>query len=220
MEGFRPEDYGRSQLVAFDLATGAVLGRWSPLTRPPHQFGGLAVDAAGNVWVTDTASGEIHVLKAGAEELAVAAAAGSFVAPKSVAVSPDGARVWVSDLARGVYRLDAATGASTLLDQPPGPWPAGLDGLLFHRNALVGVQGMVSVGRVGRWTLEPDGNSFSGMDVLDCAHPSYRVPVGGTAVGDDYVYVGNSQVDAFGPDGVLPAEKVEDLVFLRLPLGR
>jgi hypothetical protein len=58
------------------------------------------------------------------------------------------------------------------------------------------------------------------MDVLDCAHPSYRVPVGGTAVGDDYVYVGNSQVDAFGPDGVLPAEKVEDLVFLRLPLGR
>ncbi|HQQ77885.1 MAG TPA: hypothetical protein PLB01_11055, partial [Thermoanaerobaculia bacterium] len=220
MEGFRPEDYGRSQLVAFDLATGAILGRWSPLTRPPHQFGGLAVDAAGNVWVTDTASGEIHVLKAGAEELAVAAAAGAFVAPKSVAFSADGARVWVSDLARGVYRLDAATGAATLLDQPPGPWPAGLDGLVFHRNALVGVQGTVSVGRVGRWTLEPDGNSFTGMEILDCAHPSYRVPVGGTAVGDDYVYVANSQVDAFGPDGVLPSEKVEDLVFLRLPLGR
>ena len=220
MEGFRPEDYGRSQLVAFDLATGATLGRWSPMTRPPHQFGGLAVDAAGNVWITDTASGEIHVLRAGAEELAVAAAAGAFVAPKSIAVSSDGTRVWVADLARGVYRLDTATGASTLLDQPPGPWPAGLDGLVFHRNALVGVVGTVSVGRVGRWTLEPDGNSFSGMEILDCAYPSYRVPVGGTVAGDDYVYVANSQVDAFGPDGALPAEKLEDLVFLRLPLGR
>lgn len=220
MEGFRPEDFGRSQLVAFDLATGATLGRWSPMTRPPHQFGGLAVDAAGNVWVTDTASGEVHVLRAGAEELAVAAAAGAFVAPKSIAVSSDGTRVWVADLARGVYRLDIATGASTLLDQPPGPWPAGLDGLVFHRNALVGAQGTVSVGRVGRWTLEPDGNSFSGMEILDCAHPSYRVPVGGTVVGDDYIYVANSQVDAFGPDGVLPTEKLEDLVFLRLPLGR
>ncbi|MEO8056165.1 MAG: hypothetical protein ABI768_13485 [Acidobacteriota bacterium] len=220
MEGFRPEDFGRSQLVAFDLATGAILGRWSPMTRPPHQFGGLAVDAAGSVWVTDTASGEVHVLRAGAEELTVAASAGAFVAPKSIAVSSDGARIWVADLARGVYRLDPATGASTLLDQPPGPWPAGLDGLVFHRNALVAVAGTVSVGRVGRWTLEPDGNSFSGMEILDCAHPSYRVPVGGTVAGDDYVYVANSQVDAFGPDGVLPAEKLEDLVFLRLPLGR
>ncbi len=221
MEGFRPEDFGRSQLVAFDLSTGAVLGRWSPLTRPPHQFGGLAVDAAGSVWVTDTASGEIHVLRAGAEELAVVAAAGAFVAPKSVAVSSDGTRVWVSDLARGVYRLDTATGASTLLDQPPGPWPAGLDGLVFHRNALVGAQGTVSVGRVGRWTLEPDGNSFSGVEVLDCAHPSYRVPVGGTVAGDDYVYVANSQVDAVGDGGSMPpAGALEDLVILRLPLGR
>ena len=58
------------------------------------------------------------------------------------------------------------------------------------------------------------------MEILDCAHPSYRVPVGGTVVGDDYIYVANSQVDAFGPDGVLPTEKLEDLVFLRLPLGR
>ncbi|MBK9062481.1 MAG: hypothetical protein IPL89_04710 [Acidobacteria bacterium] len=221
MEGFRPEDFGRSQLVAFDLATGAILGRWSPMTRPPHQFGGLAVDAAGNVWVTDTASGEVHVLRAGAEELAVAAAAGAFVAPKSIAFSSDGTRVWVADLARGVYLLDTATGASTLLDQPPGPWPAGLDGLVFHRNALVGVAGTVSVGRVGRWTLEPDGNSFSGMEILDCAHPAYRVPVGGTVAGDDYVYVANSQVDAVGEGGSMPpAGTLEDLVFLRLPLGR
>jgi len=221
MEGFRPEDFGRSQLVAFDLATGAILSRWSPMTRPPHQFGGLAVDAAGNVWVTDTASGEVHVLRAGAEELAVVAAAGAFVAPKSIAVSSDGTRLWVADLARGVYRLDTATGASTLLDQPPGPWPAGLDGLVFHRNALVGAQGTVSVGRVGRWTLEADGNSFSGMEILDCAHPSYRLPVGGTVAGDDYVYVANSQVDAVGEDGSMPPNgKLEDLVFLRLPLGR
>ena len=220
MEGFRPEDFGRSQLVAFDLATGTLVGRWSPMTRPPHQFGGLAVDAAGNVWVTDTASGEIHVLRPGAEELAVVAAAGALVAPKAIVVSSDGARIWVADLARGIYRLDPATGATTLLDQPPGPWPAGLDGLVLHRNALVGVAATVSVGRVGRWTLEPDGDSFSGMEILDCAHPSYRVPVGGTMVGDDYVYVANSQIDAFGAAGVPPAEKLEDLVFLRLPLGR
>ncbi len=221
MEGFRPEDYGRSQLVAFDLATGAIAGRWSPMTKPPHELGGLAVDAAGNVWVTDVASGEVHVLRAGAEELAVVAPAGAFVAPKGVAVSPDGTRVWVADLARGVYRLDPATGASAILDQPPGPWPAGLDGLVLYRNALVGVAGNVSVGRVGRWTLEPDGSSFSGMEILDCAHPSYRVPVGGTLVGDDYLYVANSQVDAVGRDGALgPPDKLEDLVFLRLPLGR
>ena len=220
MEGFRPEDFGRSQLVAFDLATGALAGRWSPMTRPPHQFGGLAVDAAGNVWVTDTASGEIHVLRVGTEELAVVASAGAFVAPKAIAVSSDGARIWVADLARGIYRLDPATGATTLLDQPPGPWPAGLDGLVLHRNALVGIAATVSVGRVGRWTLEPDGNSFSGMEILDCAHPSYMVPVGGTMVGDDYVYVANSRVDALGAAGALPSGKLEDLVFLRLPLGR
>lgn len=221
MEGFRPEDYGRSQLVAFDLTTGALAGRWSPTTKPPHQFAGLALDLAGNVWVTDTASGEVHVLRAGADQLRAVAPAGAFVAPKGIAVSPDGAGIWVADLARGVYRLDPATGAASLLDQPPGPWPAGLDGLVLHRNALVGVAATVSAGRVGRWRLEADGNSFSGMEILDCAHPSYQVPVGGTVVGDDYVYIANSQVDAVGEGGALPPpDRLLDLVFLRLPLGR
>jgi streptogramin lyase len=221
MEGARPEDAGRSSLVAFDLATGAVLGRFAPATRPPHQFGGLAVGGDGNVWVTDTITGEVFVLRKGAHELAVVAPAGTFIAPKGIAVSPDGTRVWVADLARGIYRLDPATGTPSLLDQPPGPWPAGVDGLVLHRNALVGVQGTVSFGRVVRWTLEPDGNSFSAVEVLDCAHPSYRVPVGGTVVGDDYVYVANGQLDALDAGGALPAgEKLDDLVFLRLPLGR
>ncbi len=221
MEGARPEDAGRSALVAFDLATGAVLGRFTPATRPPHQFGGLAVGGDGSVWVTDTVTGEVFVLREGASDLAVVAPAGIFIAPKGIAVSPDGTRVWVADLARGVYRLDPATGAPSLLDQPPGPWPAGVDGLVLHRNALVGVEGTVSFGRVVRWTLEPDGGSFSAVEVLDCAHPSYRVPVGGTLAGDDYVYVANSQLDALDADGALPpVEKLDDLVFLRLPLGR
>ncbi len=221
MEGARLEDAGRSALVAFDLATGAVLGRFTPETRPPHQFGGLAVGGDGSVWVTDTITGEVFVLRKGAHELAVVAPAGTFIAPKGIAVSPDGTRVWVADLARGVYRLDPATGAPTLLDQPPGPWPAGVDGLVLDRNALVGVQGTVSFGRVVRWTLEPDGNSFSAVEILDCAHPSYRVPVGGTVAGDDYVYVANGQLDALDAGGALPAgEKLDDLVFLRLPLGR
>ncbi|MGA7990412.1 MAG: hypothetical protein WCC53_03165, partial [Thermoanaerobaculia bacterium] len=221
MEGARPEDRGRTRLVAFDLATGAPTGGWSPATRAQHQFGGLAVDRKGDVWVTDTASGEVFVLRPGAPELAVVAPEKTFVAPKGIVVSPDGERVWVADLARGVYRLDPATGAAALLDQPPGPWPVGLDGLVLHGNALVGVAGSVSLGRVGRWTLEPGGDAFSGMDILDCAHPAYRVPVGGTVVGDDYVYVANSQIDALGPDGALPPpEKLEDLVFLSLPLGR
>ena len=221
MEGARPEDAGRSQLVAFDLATGAVVGRFTPATRPPHQFGGLAVGGDGSVWVTDTISGEVFVLRKGAGELVAVAPAGTFIAPKGIAVSPDGTRVWVADLARGVYRLDPATGSPSLLDQPPGPWPAGVDGLVLQRNALVGVQGTVSFGRVVRWTLEPDGNSFSGIEILDCAHPSYKVPVGGTVAGDDYVYVANSQLDALDASGALPPEaKLEDLVFLRLPLGR
>lgn len=221
MEGFRREDAGRSQLVAFDLATGAVLDRWSPMTKPPHAFGGLALDGAGSVWVTDTVSGEVHVLRPGAPELVAVAPAGTFIAPKGIAVSADGTRVYVSDLARGVYRLDPATGAPSLLDQPPGPWPAGLDGLVLHANALVGVAGTVSLGRVGRWRLEKDGESFSGMEILDCAHPDYRLPVGGTLVGDDYVYVANSQVDAVEADGSLPPpESLRDLVFLRLPLGK
>ena len=221
MEGARPEDAGRSQLVAFDLSTGAVAGRFTPATRPPHQFGGLAVGGDGSIWVTDTITGEVFVLRKGASELAVVAPAGTFIAPKGIAVSPDGTRVWVADLARGVYRLDPATGSPSLLDQPPGPWPAGVDGLVLHRNALVGVEGTVSFGRVVRWTLEPDGNSFSGVEVLDCAHPSYKVPVGGTVAGDEYVYIANGQLDALDAGGSLPPDaKLDDLVFLRLPLGR
>lgn len=221
MEGARPEDFGRSALVAYDLATGKLAGRWLAGSDPPHLFGDLALDAAGNVFVTDTASGEVHVLRAGAETLSVLARQGTFVAPKGVAVSPDGSRLYVADLARGVFRVDPKSGAASVLDQPAGAWPIALDALVLHGDSLVGVAGTVSRGRVGRWTLTKDGGAVRRAEILDCSHPAYRVPAGGTVADGALVYAANSQLDAAGPDGALPpAEELEDLVFLRLPLAR
>jgi sugar lactone lactonase YvrE len=219
MEGFRPEDFGRSALVAFDLETGRRVGRWRPLSDPPHLFGDLAVGPAGEVFVTDTVSGEVYVLRPGASVLDVLVRRETFLAPKGIAVSSDGSRLYVSDLARGVFLVDPTTGAASVLDQPPGPWPIALEGLVLDGDALVGVAATLSRGRVGRWILTPDGRAARRSEILDCAHPAYRVPAGGTLVGGDYVYLANSQVDAFGGEGEPPSpESLADVVVLRLPL--
>ncbi len=213
MEGFRAEDFGRTALVAYDLATGREARRLAPPGRPPHFLSAVAVDGGGTVFAPDGATGELFVLRPGAAQLEVLSAARTFMAAKAVAVPADGRHVFVSDAARGIFRVDPATGEAAALDQPRGTWHAGLDALVLHRGTLVGIAGTTSFGRVARWRLAASGAAADSAEVLDCANPAFRVPGPGTVAGDALVYVANGGARAGGE-----AAPPGDLVFLTLSL--
>ncbi len=219
MKGFQSETYGRSALHEYDLESKKLLRKIvlpGPLT---HLFNDLALDAAGNVYVTDTESAEIHVLRAGESELKTLVKKSSFVAPAGIVSSPDGTHLYVADAAQGLFHVDPATGEIQPLDQAPGLFPAGLDGLVLHDGSIIGITNAVSAGRVARWRLAADGMALEDGEILECGHPSFHQPTRGVVVDGALYFIANSQSDQIA-EGGLATERLEDIVILRLPLPR
>jgi len=219
MKGFKPENYGRSALHEYDLVSKKLVRKITfpgPLT---HLFNDLVLDAAGNVYVTDTESAAIHVLRAGDGELKTLVKKGLFVAPNGIAMSADGKHLYVADVAQGIFHVDPATGEVEPLDQTPGIFPAGLDGLVLHDGSIIGIMNVVSAGRVARWRVTADGMALEEGEVLECGHPSFHQPTRGVVADGVFYFIANSQSDQIG-EGELATEELEDIVILRLPLSR
>ncbi len=219
MRGFKPENYGRSALHEYDLVSKKLVRKIALPGPPTHLFNDLVLDAAGDVYVTDTESAEVHVLKAGESELKTLVKKSLFVAPNGIVLSADGKHLYVADVAQGLFHVDRATGEIQALDQTPGIFPAGLDGLVSHEGSLIGIMNVVSAGRVARWQVTADGMALEEGEVLECGHPSFHQPTRGVVVDGAFYFIANSQSDQIG-EGELAAEKLEDIVILRLPLSR
>jgi len=95
----------------------------------------------------------------------------------------------------------------------------GIDGLYFHRGALVGVQNGVNPARVVRLQLGKDSKSVRSFEVLEANSPFFDEPTLGVLVGDDFYYNADSQWGAIDKDGHLaPLEKMREHVILKLKL--
>jgi len=217
MKGFTLEAYGRSALYEYDLVSKKLVKRITLPDPSAHLFNDLVLDAAGNVYVTDTESAEIHVLRAGDGELKTLVPKGPLVAPNGIALSADGRHLYVADVAQGLFHVDPATGEVRPLDQPAGLFPVGLDGLVLHGDWILGIMNVVGAGRVARWRLAGDGLALEEGEVLECGHPAFHQPTRGVVADGAFYFIANSQSDQIS-DGALAAEKLEDIVILRLPL--
>ena len=90
MKGFAARTTGARRSTSTTSFRRRSSGRSGRPGRRPHLFNDLALDAAGNVYVTDTASTEILVLRAGAAELETLVPKDTFVAPNGIVASADG----------------------------------------------------------------------------------------------------------------------------------
>ena len=77
---------------------------------------------------------------------------------------------------------------------------------------------VVSAGRVARWRVAADGMALEEGEVLECGHPKFHQPTRGVVAEGAFHFIANSQSDLIG-EGELPAEKLEDVVILKLPLS-
>ena len=77
----------------------------------------------------------------------------------------------------------------------------GVDGLYWHRGALVGVQNGVTPARVVRFCLDDDRRGVRRVEMLDRNPAVADEPTLGAVVGDSMFYVATSQWDKFDDDG-------------------
>jgi sugar lactone lactonase YvrE len=219
MSGYRAELKGQAALVALDLGTGRLLRRLSPPDPGrEHNLNDLAIDAQGNLFVSDAVSSAIYMLPAGGDALSELVPPGKFTSPQGIALSPDERSVYVADYARGVARVDKATRAVTFLAPPEDAVLTGIDGLRMWKGDLIAIQNGIRPHRVVRLSLREDGSGFRGSQILEMNNPTFNEPTLGVTVGQDFYYIANSQWGSFTKGVIWPAEKLSEPVVLRMRL--
>lgn len=186
-------DSGIASLLRIRMADGAVDRRWDlPLISGGHVLGDVALGPRGDVFVSDSNEPVLYRLRPGVDTLEKIRNA-LFRSLQGIAPSPDGRLVYVADYSHGILRVDLETKSVTRVDDAPGSTSLGCDGLVWDRGAIIAVQNGVSPARIVRFVLDGAGRRFLRADVLDQNSAVADEPTIGTIVGNEFVYVANSQ---------------------------
>ena len=221
MMRYSEADAGKAALFKYDLSTRRLIRKYEIGPNPPHLLNDLALNAEGDVFITDIASGEIFTVLHDKDVLEVFIPSGRFTAPNGIAISSEGGKLFISDMPFGVYAVDVKTKFSARLPQNVGISPSGSDGLYFYKNSLIGIVNIVSEreGRVARFYLDDSAESITRGAVLDCNHPVYQWPTTGVVVGDSLFYIANSQYGSFDNEHrTFPRSKLRKVVVMKLKL--
>jgi sugar lactone lactonase YvrE len=220
MTGYRREDQGLSGLFVFDLRSGKLAAKaMLPADGKRHFLNALAIDRDGNVYVSDTGASGIYRLRRGSKALEVFIPSSLFQATQGLALSSDERTLFVVDYADGLWALDLATRNRRHLDAPADFWLGGLDGLSRVRDGFIAIQIGAKPERVLRLRLDSQRQKIQAVDILEMGHPKYEGPIQGTVVGNDFLYVANSQLDlGNGQTGAFAQDRARPTIVLRLPL--
>jgi sugar lactone lactonase YvrE len=221
MKDYSESDADKAALFKYDLNTRKLIRKYELGPNPRHLLNDLAINAEGDVFVTDTATGEIFLVSQEKDELEIFIPSGRFESPNGIAISNDGRKLYISDLPFGVYVVDLKTKRSERLPQRVGISPSGSDGLYFYDNSLIGIINIVSErnARVARFYLDAASNAVTHAAVLDCNHPLYHWPTTGVVVGNSFFYIANSQFGSFNSEQrTFPPKELRKVAVMRLKL--
>ena len=216
--GLAATDSGRSAVLAYDLATGALRRRIEAPDDAAHAFGDITVAPDGEVFVSDAMAGVVFRIEAGGEDLEPMAA-DELVSPQGLAVTSDGRRLLVADYVRGIAIVERATGAVSWLEHGDSVVVAGTDGLVRVGHSLIAVQNGVTPKRVVLLRLDEAERRVVAWLPLESATPLLSEPTQAVVVGRDLYFIANAGWDRLADDGtVREGTSLEPGVVLRVRL--
>lgn len=195
VEGFVPEDKGKSALLRIDLRSGRVLETLA--VEGAHHFGDVTVAPDGEVYVSDSASPVVYRVRGNALEPFVRK---DFVSLQGLAVV--GRTLYVADYSKGLFAIDRRT-----LDVHPLAVPAnvsllGVDGLYaVDGQTLVATQNGTNPNRILRIRLAPGGLRVLAVETLLANVPELGDPTLGVVANGRFYFNARAQWDLFGDDG-------------------
>ena len=212
-----PADSTASALYGFDAATGAFKTRISVPGTEKHFLNDITTGRDGTVYVTDTQAGRVWFASPGATELRELTAVGSIISPNGITISSDGRVLFVAAVDH-IRALDISSGKNWRIAVPDSFSVSGIDGLAFHRNSLI-AHHPLSYWRIARYSLDPSMQRITGRCLIDANTPDGRTSTTGEIAGDDYVYIGNSQIDRMNAK-TIDAATMDPIRMYRVALAR
>jgi len=198
MTGNDAEDGKRAAIVAIDFETGRVRERYpTPDDGRKHLIGDFIFAEDGSILATDSMSPVLWRLAPGSTTLETWLELDDFVNLQGIAFSADGRTLFVADYSNGIWRIDIATKAASLLTAPANATFFGIDGLYSVADGILAVQNGVNPQRVLR--IEPAADGPSSARIVACGLPAMTDLAPGHVSGDTFSFVADSGWVLFDP---------------------
>lgn len=198
MTGSDAEDGKRAALVSIDAATGRVRARFqTPDDGRKHLIGDFIVLGDGSILATDSLSPVIWRLDPGGTGLESWLEHEDFVNLQGIAFSADGSSLFVADYSNGIWRIDVASKAASLLTAPANASFFGIDGLQTVPGGLLAVQNGVNPQRV--LLVKPSPAGPSPARIVACGLTSMTDLALGSRAGGRFHFVADSGWALFDP---------------------
>jgi hypothetical protein len=194
--GYTVADKGHGALFELNLQTLEVLGRYNvPVDGLVHELGGLAATEEGHVYVIDRKLPFIYQKKPEGTQLEVFFANPDMLGLVDIAVTPDNARLFVSDTTQGIMVIDPIAVQAAMLVVPDTLNLFGIAGLEYNQGQLFVIQGGFSPQRVIRLELDANGGEVAGVTPMAIALNEFNHPGLASIQGDSLYYVANAGLD-------------------------
>lgn len=201
-KGYDANKVNKSNLLKYSLSTGKLLAKYGTAAgSDQHAFTSITVAPDGRVYVVDAPKREIYKLDG--DKLDLLTSNPQLTGITGLAVSGDGATLYIADPALGLFGIDLKTKKPfVVLHSPETLVVGGVDSMFWYDGTLVIVQGNMMPARVMRLKLDKDGRKIDSAMPIDAAKPEFAVLGNGTVAGDDLYFVANSQRDEYDGYGV------------------
>ena len=217
VRGFTSEDEGRSALFAFSLEDGSLAAAYPLGADAPHLLNDLVLGEDGSVYVTDTLTASIYVLRPSGDELEPFVRDDVISYPNGIVLMDPQTLVVAHD--QGISAVHLSNGSIRLLETADHVRTVGIDGMVVHEGGIVAIQNHKGLNRVARFDVDLERGSVDAVDVLLEDHPDFDAPTTGAVVGNELFLIANSQLGRFDDDGSLPpVTALKEPVVLRLRL--
>ncbi|PIV33757.1 MAG: hypothetical protein COS34_05960 [Lysobacterales bacterium CG02_land_8_20_14_3_00_62_12] len=195
-KGIDQNDYGKTALYQFDLASGKLLKRYElPIANGPHRFDYVHVSQQGRVYVADSTQKRIYQLEDAGLKLIMQNPKLSHV--RGMASSDDGRILYFADTELGIFGIDLEQGKPLVISGPDTLTLFGIDGMVYWQGHLIVIQNAFPPSRVMRLKLDASGTRITSSMPLDAAQPEFAAPTHGVLVDAALYFIANSQLGQY-----------------------
>jgi len=207
---------GTTGVAEFDAATGVLLHNWVLNgSTDEHQIADLLITHDHSVYASDATGRAVYRIDD--TKLMKAFDLPASMSPQGLA-ELDG-ELYLADYGRGIWHLNTATGAATLLGRQAETNLVGFDGLTARGGRLIAIQNGSNPHKIVALTLSADRKSVTKLTVLAQSLPGFDEPTLGVSTASGYYFVAGSQWPKFGKGGELKDDAtIKPTTVLILPL--
>ncbi len=161
-EGYSDELAGEGALLEFELGSLELVGRY-PVERQdgPVAPGSIALHPGGDVFVADRDAAVVYRKRVDSDRVVPFVADNSLNGFNDIAISTDGARLYLPDTAKGILVIDPESEQAAMLEGPDTLNLGGIEGLFQVGSELIIIQSGIDPQRVMALALDASGGTVT-----------------------------------------------------------